>query len=795
MSVRCVDVLPHLRTARFDRQLTYRIPAGLELGIGDVVRVPLGTRDVFAYVLGAPYPCEDGAKLRDVRERVAGPPAFDADGLELARWIAEQYLCSLRDALGAVVLAAAIPRAVERLVPRGEPPEPGRFKTVPRRLIALLWNDFRDGVGLATLLRNPEARRAGERAALVRSLDALLRAGALERRRTLGDARIGAATVRVLRRGSGRPAGRKTTALVQLVGDGDVRRSDAVLGGFSDAIIRRAVRTGVLIEEARETRRERSGRIALPADPPTSEQRAALHELNALVDAASFAQVLLHGVTGSGKTLVYLQAIARVLEAGGSAIVLVPEIALTPQTAARFEAAFGDRVAVLHSALSERERFEAWQAAARGEVDVIVGARSAVFAPLRNVRLIVVDEAHETSYRQESVPRYNAVAVARERMQRAGGVLVLGSATPALDDFARALAGRYTLLRMRERATAQPLPPVRIVDMAAEFAAGNRRVFSTALAGAIAARLERGEKTVLFINRRGSARFVLCRSCGHVPECPRCSTALTVHRSEGLLRCHWCDYQTPLQEMCEKCGDGPVHEFGGGTERVAAEAARLFPQASIVRMDSDTTTRIGDHARLLDRFAASGDILVGTQMVAKGLDFPTVTLVGAVAADLDLHVADYRAAERTFALLMQVCGRSGRARAGEAIVQTYAPEHPAIALAAQHDYDAFARGELQDRRALGWPPFSRLAMLGAIGRSRRAVESTVAGWAALLREDARFDVLGPAPYPVARVNDEWRYRIAVRTKDLDALRDTLRTRIFPLAATVTGVRLSVTIDA
>jgi primosomal protein N' (replication factor Y) len=582
---------------------------------------------------------------------------------------------------------------------------------------------------------------------------------------------------------------------VQLVGDADVRRSDAVLGGFSDAIIRRAVRTGVLIEEARETRRERGGRIALPADPPTSEQRAALHELNALVDAASFAQVLLHGVTGSGKTLVYLQAIARVLEAGGSAIVLVPEIALTPQTAARFEAAFGDRVAVLHSALSERERFEAWQAAARGEVDVIVGARSAVFAPLRNVRLIVVDEAHETSYRQESVPRYNAVAVARERMQRAGGVLVLGSATPALDDFARALAGRYTLLRMRERATAQPLPPVRIVDMAAEFAAGNRRVFSTALAGAIAARLERGEKTVLFINRRGSARFVLCRSCGHVPECPRCSTALTVHRSEGLLRCHWCDYQTPLQEMCEKCGDGPVHEFGGGTERVAAEAARLFPQASIVRMDSDTTTRIGDHARLLDRFAASGDILVGTQMVAKGLDFPTVTLVGAVAADLDLHVADYRAAERTFALLMQVCGRSGRARAGEAIVQTYAPEHPAIALAAQHDYDAFARGELRDRRALGWPPFSRLAMLGAIGRSRRAVESTVAGWAALLREDARFDVLGPAPYPVARVNDEWRYRIAVRTKDLDALRDTLRTRIFPLAATVTGVRLSVTIDA
>jgi primosomal protein N' (replication factor Y) len=380
-------------------------------------------------------------------------------------------------------------------------------------------------------------------------------------------------------------------------------------------------------------------------------------------------------------------------------------------------------------------------------------------------------------------------------MRRAGGVLVLGSATPALDDFARAKAGRYTLLRMHERATALPLPPVRIVDMAAEFTAGNRRVFSTALAEAIALRLERGEKTVLFINRRGSARFVLCRSCGHVPECPRCSTALTVHRSEALLRCHWCDYQTPLEPACTQCGEGPVREFGGGTERVAAEAARLFPDAVIVRMDSDTTTRIGDHARLLDRFGGEGDILVGTQMVAKGLDFPDVTLVGAVAADIDLHVADYRAPERTFALLMQVCGRSGRARAGEAIVQTYAPEHPAIALAAQHDYDTFARGELQDRRALGWPPFNRLAMLGAVGRSRRAVETAIAAWAAALRGDARFDVLGPAPYPVARVNDEWRYRLAVRTKELDALRDVLRARIIPLAATAAGVRLAMTLDA
>ncbi len=280
-----------------------------------------------------------------------------------------------------------------------------------------------------------------------------------------------------------------------------------------------------------------------------------------------------------------------------------------------------------------------------------------------------------------------------------------------------------------------------------------------------------------------------------MPECPRCSTSLTVHRGEGLLRCHWCDFQTAVPELCASCGAGPVKEFGTGTERVAEETQKLFPEAVVIRMDSDTTTRVGDHARLLERFAEEGDILVGTQMVAKGLDFPQVTLVGAVAADLDLHVPDYRAAERTFGLLTQVCGRSGRAQAGEAIVQTYSPEHPAIGFASHHDYDGFAEVELAERRALRWPPYRRMATLGAIGRSRRAVEAAIARWADALRDDERFDVLGPAPYPVARVNDEWRYRIAVRTRDMPALRATLRERILPLAAETEGVRLAITIDA
>jgi primosomal protein N' (replication factor Y) len=558
--------------------------------------------------------------------------------------------------------------------------------------------------------------------------------------------------------------------------------------------VRRAIAAGAVRESQRSLARARERRLALPEHVPTAEQRTAIAAIVAALDAKAYGQLLLHGVTGSGKTLVYLHAIARVIAGGGRAIVLVPEIALTPQTAQRFEAAFGDRVAVVHSALSDRERYDAWQAAARGELDVVVGARSAVFAPLRDVRIIVVDEEHESSYRQDTTPRYHAVEVARERMRRAGGVVVLGSATPALDDYARARAGRFPLLLLHERATAQPLPTTRIVDMAREFEAGGTHVFATTLVEAIGDRLQRREKTVLFVNRRGAARFVLCRACGAVPACDRCSTSLVLHREEGLLRCHYCDAQRPVTVACPVCGGGPVAPFGIGTQRVVDELARLYPVARIVRMDADSTTHVGDHARLLERFGSEGDVLVGTQMVAKGLDFPLVTLVGAIAADADLHVADYRAAERTFDVIVQVCGRSGRARAGEAIVQTYAPEHPAIAFAARHDYAGFAREELAVRRAARWPPFVRLVFVGAIGRDRGAAQRAIERYAAALRDDARWEVLGPAPYPLERVNDEWRYRIAIKTRDLEPLRESLRARIVPLAARDRATRLAIVFE-
>jgi primosomal protein N' (replication factor Y) len=795
--VRAVDVLVHLATARFDRALTYSVPDGPALRVGDIVRVPLGSREVFAYdvtaervLAGAPL------KLRAIAARTDAPRAFDDDGLALARWVAQTYLCSLREALATIVLADAVPRVVERFVPLGEPPAPERFSSVPERLVRLLWGDAQGGISPAALLRHPEARRSGDRRTLIAAIGALVRGGVLERRRTFVRPPVSERTIRVLEPGAAPIRGRSAAALAAYVREhAPVRRTDAVLAGFSDAVIRRAIAAGAVLEMQRSLEHARARRLTLPDFVPTAEQRAAIDAIAAATDAGEYAQLLVHGATGSGKTLVYLHAIARVLARGARAIVLVPEIALTPQTAERFERAFGERVAVLHSALSERERYDAWRAAARSELDVVVGARSAVFAPLPDVQMIVVDEEHETSYRQDSTPRYHAVDVARERMRRAGGVVVLGSATPALEDYARAKAGRFPLVRLRERATAQPLPATHIVDMTREFEAGSNRIFSTALVEAIGERLVRGEKSVLFINRRGAARFVLCRSCGYVPNCDRCSTSLVMHRDEGRLRCHYCDAQRAIPAVCPSCGLGPIAPYGVGTQRVAAEVEVLFPAARIVRMDADTTTRIGDHARLLDRFGREADVLIGTQMVAKGLDFPDVTLVGAIAADLDLHVADYRAAERTFDLVVQVCGRSGRARAGEAFIQTYSATHPAIVFAAQHDYEGFAHQELAERRALQWPPFVRLVFAGVVGRDRASVEATIERYAAVLRGDARWEVLGPVTYPLARLNDEWRYRIAVKTRELDALRDALRTLVLPEAARSKDTRLVVTFEA
>ena len=760
------------------------------------MRVPLGSREQIAFIVSEPQTVSSDRPLRRASGLAGVPRAFDEVGLALARFVSEQYLCTLGEALSAVVLSGAVPRAVDTFVRSVAEPNRARYPSVPGRLVSLIWSDLREGFALEQLLRHPEARRAGDRSSLLRHVNALVRSGELRRERRFVDPRTHEYRIRVLAPGTSTIRGPKASALVQFVREQPgVPRADAILAGFSASMIARAVKAGAIREEeVAPARSQRRRELGPPAFVPTPEQQDAIDALRAHLDEGVFRETLLHGITGSGKTFVYIEAIKHVLRAGGRAIVLVPEISLTPQTARRFEQAFGERVAVLHSALSERERFDAWQACAAGDVDVVVGARSAVFAPLGNVRLLIVDESHETSYKQDTPPRYHAVTVARERMRVENGVLVLGSATPSLESYADALAHRTQLLELKERATRQPLPAVLVVDMAKEFEAGNRRIFSTSLAQALDDRLKAGEKAVLFLNRRGSAGFLLCRNCGAVPECTRCSVSLTAHRSEGLLRCHYCDFQRAIPAVCENCGEATIREFGIGTERVTQEVERLYPDARVIRMDSDTTTRVGDHARLLDRFADEGDVLVGTQMVAKGLDFPTVTLVGVVAADIGLHAADFRAAERSFALITQVCGRSGRARPGEAIVQTYSPAHPAIVFAARHDYKGFADGELMERAALRYPPTRELLYLGVIGRDRATTLAQARRYAEILEQHTTHEVLGPAPYPIARLGGEWRFRIALKGMHLESLRYAVKSLILPPARSDRATRLAIVVN-
>ncbi|HEY5349055.1 MAG TPA: DEAD/DEAH box helicase, partial [Candidatus Lustribacter sp.] len=438
-----IDVFVAIRSSRFDLPLTYDT-GGLPLAIGDVVRVPLGSREAVAFVVSDVREAPPDPKRKLVCERLDVPRAFDRVGLHLARFVAEYYLCTLGEALGAAVLAGAVPRTIDTFVRAVPAPNPQRYPSVPVRLVRLIWDELDDGFALETLLRHPDARRAGDRGALLRHVQSVVRSGELRRERRFVAPKTQTYRVRVLAPGDARLRGSKAQALIAFVNEQPgVPRADALLAGFSSAVIARAVKAGAIVETQVEPSRVRTTAPLGDAPfPATDEQRAALQRIDDALDARAFREILLHGVTGSGKTYVYVEAIKRVVREGGRAIVLVPEISLTPQTARRFEDSFGDRVAVLHSALSERERFDAWQACMRGEIDVVVGARSAVFAPLADVRLCVVDEAHESSYKQETTPRYHAVTLARERMRAGAGVLLLGSATPSLESFEAATRGK-----------------------------------------------------------------------------------------------------------------------------------------------------------------------------------------------------------------------------------------------------------------------------------------------------------------------------------------------------------------
>jgi primosomal protein N' (replication factor Y) len=551
--------------------------------------------------------------------------------------------------------------------------------------------------------------------------------------------------------------------------------------------VRTLVKQGLLSYRWRTVRRIPWGDEATVAtDPPTlnREQREAVTAISDAIGQRQSRCFLLHGVTASGKTEVFLHAIAVALDRGLQSIVLMPEISLTAQAVGIFRARFGDRVAILHSALSLGERWDECERIRSGEAAVVIGARSALFAPVRSLGLVVVDEEHETSYKQEQAPRYHARDLARKRAELNACPVVLASATPAVESFYRAKCGEFQLLRLSARVEARPMPAVRIVDLRG---VGRRpAIFSGSLRQGLAARLLAGEQAILFLNRRGYATFLACLACGHALRCPDCGISLTYYQEHHRLRCHQCGATHTAPATCPSCA-GPQIAFSGfGTERVESELMRLLPQARPGRLDSDTTAGKGAHVRILTRFRqAETNILIGTQMVAKGFDFPAVTLVGVISADTGLNLPDFRAAERTFQLLTQVAGRSGRGeRPGEVIIQTYRPDHYAIQAAARQDYEGFYQQEIALREELSYPPYSQLANLVFLSLDQAQAERRAHRVAAELRQSRGplpLEVLGPAPAPLAKLRGRHRWHLLVKGSQ-GALQPALRTALAALPA-------------
>ncbi|MCL6457314.1 MAG: primosomal protein N', partial [Gorillibacterium sp.] len=531
----------------------------------------------------------------------------------------------------------------------------------------------------------------------------------------------------------------------------------------------------------------------------TEEQQSVYEPVRQAIVQSEHQVFLLHGVTGSGKTEVYLQAIQQCLDLDKEAIVLVPEISLTPQMVERFKGRFGDEVAVLHSRLSQGERYDEWRKISMKQVRVVIGARSAVFAPFTRIGLIIIDEEHETSYKQEESPKYHAREVAEERAKHHHAAVILGSATPSLESYHRAMApppvGTYHLLTMERRVENRPMPPVHIVDMREELQEGNRSMFSRPLFNALQLRLERREQSVLLLNRRGYSTFVMCRTCGHTMQCPHCDISLTYHQSSHMMRCHYCGYTERSPVECPSCSSPHIRFFGTGTQKVEEELAKLFPGIRVIRMDVDTTTEKGSHEKWLTMFGnKEADVLLGTQMVAKGLDFPDVTLVGVIAADTVLNLPDFRAAERTFQLLTQVAGRAGRHQLpGEVFVQTYNPEHYSIIRSSEHDFKGFVQQELEVRRACGYPPDCGLILVTLSHPEIPLLVRSAEGFVKRLREAAiqagiykdanapvpgdlfagmegndglpplgEMEVLGPVASPIPRIKDRYRFRCMIK---------------------------------
>ncbi|MDD5306891.1 MAG: primosomal protein N' [Deltaproteobacteria bacterium] len=729
------------------RVFSYEIPASLgKPEPGARVLVPFGRRRMTGVLLGPSRALPAELAVKPAIALLDDAPALPEDLLGLLREAAAYYMHPLGE-----VLRAALPAGTD-VVERGKRLAKPRISGRLERIVL------------------PTAEAASALEALVRRAPA--RAAVLQRVVDLGE--VPMSELRAVRADA----------------SGQVRRLEA------DGLV-------AILERDRPPDPFLTTIVARDVPPVlTAEQAVAVAAISARLERGGYEGFLLHGVTGSGKTEVYLRAVDKARELGRGALVLVPEIALTPQLVERYRARFGDALAVLHSGLTERERFEQWRLLRSGRVHVAVGVRSAVFAPVERLGIVVVDEEHDGSFKQERGFAYNARDLALLRAARAPAVAVLGSATPSLESHRNAGLGKLTRLVLAARATAQPLPEVDIVDLTRHrFGPGGQNVVSGPLYAAIEETLQRGEQVILFLNRRGFAPGLLCTACGEVRKCSFCAVSLTLHRRPPGLVCHYCGAREPIPERCGACASPDIEPVGTGTQRAETVLADLFPNARIARLDRDVASGRSAEA-VLDRLRRREiDILVGTQMVTKGHDFPLVTLVGVLLADVGLHMPDFRAAERSFQLLTQVAGRAGRAlRSGKAIIQTYSPTHPAVLLARTHDFLSFAAAEAAEREELGYPPFGRLALVRVSGPDAGRAEAAARDIAASLRASWQrlgrppVSVLGPAQAPLAFVQGRHRFRVLVRSPSHDLLGKVLEPALPFFESPPAGVHVRLDMD-
>lgn len=757
------------------RELTYLLPPQLEPAIrpGSVVLVPVHGRLLTGIVVGdaAELSGVDAAKVKEISQVLDSDTLLDPKLVDLCRWIASYYLAPLGSALGAA-LPPGIQLASTRLVHLRQTAAAAAGEAVDERVL--------DELKAESPLKVTTLQRRLGRSGLEGALRRLQRDGRVEIVPFLKAPPV--RSERCVRLADGRGAEvalkelparahRKAAFLMHMLQVESATRKSLSEQGFSSAVVSDFARVGLVESFDREVLRDPLAHIdPVEEDIPclSPAQETAVEEIAAAVERAEFFPALLHGVTGSGKTLVYVRAVAKVLERRRSAIVLVPEIALAWQTVRRFKAEFGDKVAVLHSQLSPGERYDTWRQLRRGAQSIVIGARSAIFAPMVDLGIIIVDEEHDGSYKQEDLDgrqalAYNGRDVALVRGRREEALVLLGSATPSLETFQNARTGKYHYISLPQRIDSRPLPKVSVVDMHGEpFQRKRRAIFSRELRQKIHERLDRGEKIVLLQNRRGFSPILLCATCGEAVECKRCRVSLTYHRHEaGEMRCHYCDFRGPIPAACDHCAVADLQFEGIGTQQVEEGLLEQFPGVRVIRMDVDSTATKGSHDELVEAFRrGEADILLGTQMVAKGLDFPEVTLVGVISADTSMHMPDFRAAERSFQLLTQVAGRSGRGSTpGEVVIQTLMSDSPVMQEAANQDFEAFAEREMQIRSEAGFPPFGRLIVFLWRGRDEQAVSRAAAKGTSQLNSavGGAARVLGPATAPLARLRDQFRW--------------------------------------